>query len=287
MYKLLLFIPFLSFLGLMAFLRYREKKDKERYDLPFRDDHERPPGESLRLKLDDLYTDLMSELLVITACGAMPVMLLAAPTNRIIIVTVVVAALVGLWISARKLLKMVPQIRRYKIGFNGERITGQYIQELIADGYRVFHDIPMKDYNVDHVVVGPNGVFAIETKTRRKLWSAGKGRAEVIYDGKSLQYPEQPPENYGLDAAVSRSRGLQEWLTSAVGETIMVRPILALPGWFVVESGNNSLPVKNPKNIRGYIKRQTSVSLSPEQIQRIAHQIFEKSKFEAGTKPGS
>lgn len=282
MERLLLFLPFLSFMVLMAFLRHRERKDEKTYDLPFRDDHERPPGESLRLKLDDLYSEFMEKFLLLAYCGALPVMLLGVPANRIMIGSVVVAALIGIAYSAKKILKLLPEIRSYKIGFAGERLTAQYLQKLGADGYLVFHDIPMKDYNVDHVVVGPNGVFAIETKTRRKRLSAGADRAHVIYNGKSLQYPQQQPETYGLDAAVSRSKGLQDWLSSAVGETVPVKPILALPGWFVVEKGNFSLQVKNPKNIPGLIKRLKNGNLMPEQINRIAHQLLEKSKIEAG-----
>ena len=39
-------------------------------------------------------------------------------------------------------------------------------------------------FNIDHVIIGPAGVYAVETKARRKP-ETGKGRsdARVVYDG--------------------------------------------------------------------------------------------------------
>lgn len=50
-------------------------------------------------------------------------------------------------------------------------------------GNRSFHDFPAgKDWNIDHVAVGPGGVFAIETKTRSKRQSTSRqeGRASAV-----------------------------------------------------------------------------------------------------------
>ena len=53
----------------------------------------------------------------------------------------------------------------------GERLVGETINWLMKDGFDVFHDYPIdpngKSGNIDHIVVGPNGVFAIETKAVR------------------------------------------------------------------------------------------------------------------------
>lgn len=54
----------------------------------------------------------------------------------------------------------------------GERAVGEALFSLAAESYKIFHDVPAevsgKKFNVDHVAVGKNGLFAIETKTRRK-----------------------------------------------------------------------------------------------------------------------
>jgi len=39
----------------------------------------------------------------------------------------------------------------------------------MLDGYHVYHDFPAERFNIDHVVVGPAGAFAIETKAVQSL----------------------------------------------------------------------------------------------------------------------
>src|SRR5687768_1146565 len=51
-------------------------------------------------------------------------------------------------------------------GFAGERHVAQELSKL-DDRFRVVHDVDIGRGNVDHVVIGPAGVFAIETKNRR------------------------------------------------------------------------------------------------------------------------
>ena len=58
-------------------------------------------------------------------------------------------------------------MRRLKLGLLGERAVGEQLSSLAGVGYHVFHDVPGDgDWNVDHVVVGLAGVFAIERMQR-------------------------------------------------------------------------------------------------------------------------
>jgi hypothetical protein len=51
-------------------------------------------------------------------------------------------------------------------GATGESQVWRALEELEPLGYRTLHDIDTGHGNVDHVVVGPTGVFAVETKNR-------------------------------------------------------------------------------------------------------------------------
>lgn len=54
---------------------------------------------------------------------------------------------------------------RWGVGARAEREVGRELEKLHKDGFHVFHDwLPEDRGNVDHFVVGPQGVFAIETK---------------------------------------------------------------------------------------------------------------------------
>ncbi len=58
-------------------------------------------------------------------------------------------------------------VRAWAVGAEGERRTAEVLAHLESDGYRVLHDrrIPGSRGNIDHVVVGPTGVYVVETKS--------------------------------------------------------------------------------------------------------------------------
>lgn len=74
--------------------------------------------------------------------------------------------------KAERLLK---RAERFEQGADGEEATAEVLGELSSSGWRVFHDVqwPGRERaNIDHVLVGPPGVFVVDTKA----WS---GRIEV------------------------------------------------------------------------------------------------------------
>ncbi len=60
-------------------------------------------------------------------------------------------------------------------GARGEEAVGHALGALESRGFRSLHDLDMGRGNVDHVVAGPTGVFAIETKAWRRAVYCGKG----------------------------------------------------------------------------------------------------------------
>lgn len=58
-------------------------------------------------------------------------------------------------------------------GIRGEREVGRRLEDLRALGCVPFP--PGEEFNVDHALVGPGGMFAIETKTISKRASPGTG----------------------------------------------------------------------------------------------------------------
>jgi Nuclease-related domain len=74
----------------------------------------------------------------------------------------VVAALVG-W---RLRFRPSEQARTWQRGAHGERHTARLLDRLTRDGFAMFHDLAVPDSpaNVDHLVIGPTGVFVIDSK---------------------------------------------------------------------------------------------------------------------------
>jgi len=59
------------------------------------------------------------------------------------------------------------QADRWLRGAEGEKAVGAICAELEADGWYAIHDVSLGRDNVDHILVGPGGIFTIETKSHR------------------------------------------------------------------------------------------------------------------------
>lgn len=56
----------------------------------------------------------------------------------------------------------------WRAGYTGEAMVANLLENL-SDEFHVFHDVRHRDLagNIDHLVVGPTGVFVLETKNWR------------------------------------------------------------------------------------------------------------------------
>ena len=60
---------------------------------------------------------------------------------------------------------VLPVVERMDQGAAGEEYVGSLLDELRDDGWHVLHDAPFRYGNVDHIAVGPAGLFTFETKS--------------------------------------------------------------------------------------------------------------------------
>lgn len=174
--------------------------------------------------------------------------------------------------------QFAPDAARLYLGFLGERAVGEELNKLMFDRYHVFHDFPGgDDWNIDHVIVGPSGVFAVETKAYRKRKGAGPDFHKVVFDGKTLRFPcrggKSRVDTKPLDQARRNSKSLSVFLSKSTGEPTHVEPILTFPGWFVDRKGLGDVHVLNHRQFRDCVVRNGPAKLSSEQIQRIVHQL--------------
>jgi len=174
------------------------------------------------------------------------------------------------------LVKSLNLRRSYQLGYEGEIAVGQELNQLMLEGYRVYHDFPAGKFNIDHIVVGASGVFAVETKARSKPTSKDrKADAKVNYDGECLRFPKWT-DIQSIKQAKQQAKWLTKWLSSATGEHVSVRPVLALPGWFVNRNSSSDVWVINHKECGSIAKVKNGKILSKEMIKRIVHQLEQK-----------
>jgi hypothetical protein len=263
----LVFLIFFAIVGLPIWYSRRRAR------FPLSEKLIRSPGESLSRKLETL-TERITIWISALALIASSITFLSTKFSDLEYLICFVLLSLPCCIALAILTK---KSRNYNLGLMGERAVGEELNQLMRDGCFVFHDYPGGDnWNIDHIVVSPAGVFAVETKTRRKR-RVIKGRMdhEVIFDGKLLHFPHGT-DSFGLEQARRNAASLARDLSNATGEPVLVKPVLTFPGWFVTLKGKGDVHVLNPRQIRSIVTARTSHPLSTAQIQRIVHQIDQK-----------
>ena len=104
-------------------------------------------------------------------------------------------------------------------GGAGEERVGRQLQRLPVDRWHVFNDVPVgvRGINIDHLVIGPAGVFTINTKNLSgNVWVAERA---FLCNGQKTTY---------LRAAVSEARGASRSLSNVSGLPVQARPVLAV-----------------------------------------------------------
>ncbi len=261
--------------GIVVWIR-RQRKNR-RNPLTFQ--MLRAPGESISERIENLSSDIDQ---YVTFTGFVPLLCYSMYLSTRYVAQTQASPVVFLILAfgfvayyGFQLNKAFIQRHKEQLGLDCERSVGQELNQLMLDGYRVYHDFQADNFNIDHVVIGENGVFAIETKGRSKPdKDRGKDDVRVVYDGQMLQFPTWR-EREPLEQAKRQAVWLASWLSSSVGEQVSVKPVLALPGWFVDRKAKDLL-IYNGKNPQYLLKINSETPLTPEMIQRIAHQIDQK-----------
>lgn len=174
-----------------------------------------------------------------------------------------------------RFIQIIRKMWKLRLGYEAELAMGQELDQLMRKGAVVFHDVAAENFNIDHVVVARNGVFAVETKGRSKpSRGLGKDDAKVIYDGKVLKFPNCV-ESKSIEQAQRQAQWLARWLSSAVGEKVAVKPVLALPGWFVDRQGRSDVLVISGREAYALMKAGDG-QLADGLLQRIEHQLEQK-----------
>jgi hypothetical protein len=197
-------------------------------------------------------------------------------------IAAVLASAWAVWKSSRG-AKNIRQLRR---GREGERIVAEVLETIRQDGFRVFHDIIGPNFNVDHLLVGPRGVYVIETKTITRPHSR---IATIWYDGETVSVAGLTPERDPVKHASALATSMGELVKESSGKTYAVRPVVFYPGWSV-ERPHNLRPdvwVLNPKALPGLIQNEP-VALEDDEVNVIAFHLsrYVRAEIDRGSRKG-
>lgn len=187
-----------------------------------------------------------------------------------IIFTFITLLVVG--ISTYKIINIRPQLKNLRLGRDGEKAVGQYLESFrSANGIKVFHDIKGESFNIDHVVVSTKGIYIIETKTHSKPI---KGKAEILFDGKTLLFNGADYGNKIIIQVKAEHKWLSELIEELTARKFPIQPVIAFPGWFVKMTNTNDSGIwaLNPRGLPTFLNNQLEV-MSLEDVQLVSNHL--------------
>lgn len=174
--------------------------------------------------------------------------------------------------------KMDIELEKLETGQRGEEKIQHSLDFLTMEGYKVLHNvkIPNKVYTqeIDHIVIGPNGVFHIETKNF-------DGYGKIIIDSSGNWIREYDNSQYSmrnpLDQIERHDIVIKNYLANEFPDrNIPVKPILVLASEDYILEGQENFPIDVIKGeqIIYFIKNyKTNVRLEPQTIERIYQKL--------------
>ena len=163
--------------------------------------------------------------------------------------SIVAAIVVGYCILRIRTIRR--QINDHRLGREGERAVAEILDGFKLKGYGVLHDIAGNGFNLDHVVISPHGIFAIETKTPRKA----KGAQIHVKEGQlfvgAASWGKRP-----ITQAIATGKWLSGLLEASTGKKLPIRSVLVFPDWFVEPiptALKQQLWILNPKALASWI----------------------------------
>ena len=120
--------------------------------------------------------------------------------------------------------KRLRDARAWRRGAEGEHVVAELLESDLPDEYVVFNDVrfPGRMSNIDHVVIGPSGIFTINTKNWR-------GIVKWAEDGKTLMWNGEPEKKKSADAALADALDVHGKLRILLNRDFFVKPILVFP----------------------------------------------------------
>lgn len=170
---------------------------------------------------------------------------------------------VGLLVAMFVVLRYImPLVERHDRGATGEEQVGSLLNGLEGRGWHAIHDASLGNGNVDHILIGPAGVFTVETKSH-----PGPVRVARIHGATIGQAQAQ-------QRAIARVTGLAVEPLIVYSRAWIDRPLARRKGVRVLPA----------RMLPGYLDRRRA-TLSPEQVAQAQARVASALREHRG--PGS
>lgn len=244
----------------------------------------RGPGESERRRLDRLDRLLFLHLaggalapLFAATAGLWFVAGLGDGARLFALIGLLVLLAAALYGGGWWLLRIVRERHDLRRRWFAARAVAEAIEPLRARDFRVFHDVPATEaappFTIDHLMVGPSGVFVLKTiALDKRKGRPGLDEHKIVFDGHELIFP-WADDARPLGLVREPAAWLDHWLVQLLGRRVPVQPVLVYPGWWVEDQAPQaSIRVTNPLQVAALAARRDTV-LTQEQIDLVAKHL--------------
>lgn len=288
--------------GLGSFVLWRrERRKADGEKRPMDTKLLRPAGYGLLVRVDELLENGLVEAMLLAALGGIlgvggylvvPILwgltvnkftlpeLISHPQSASLLTLglLLLGCLLGTVYAAAQCLRRLRELEAVRLGLRGEQAVGEALADarIAVAGYRVFHDVPGDGkWNIDHVLVGPAGVFVLETKARSKRpGREGQAKHEVQFDGRMLRFP-----NWDDHETVRQVERNTEWVRKFLADfappELAYQPVVVVPGWYVTSQGNYPVKAMNTTYLPNYLagmKRR----FEPDELKAVIRRLDER-----------
>ncbi len=235
----------------------------------------RRPGQSLEARQNRILAGQWALLVFVALCLGLMIgnfWLPRTPFVGSVLLALIIAMTFAAVIIDRRFEKVWHAVT---LGLQGEQHVGQRLQELEGHGARVLHDVIGPIGNIDHVVIHPSGIYAIETKT----WSrVEKTFTHLSFDGRKIRRNGRPVKSDPAGQSIRAATWLRNYLKGDLGLNFRfpVKAVVVFPGWqVVVEREHPNVKVVSLGALVELIRTNTARHLSPAQVSFFANRIEE------------
>ena len=164
-------------------------------------------------------------------------------------------------------------------GALGEHEVGRRLASL-GPGWSVLHAVPVgtKDSDIDHVVIGPKGIFTLNTKNHsgQKVWVAGR---TFMVNG------QRQPHLRNAEHEAQRAGKL---LTAAAGRPVEVQGAIVVvdPASMTIRERPEAIAVVTSRGLVRWLKKRRDV-LSPADIAEITAVAAQPATWHRAPRPAA
>jgi hypothetical protein len=120
---------------------------------------------------------------------------------------------------------------------------GHHLQRIATGFGRVYHDVETSAGVIDHLVVGANGVYAVNVFAERPV-----EKGQVMLDSNLLRF-EPGSKTRSLVAIGKCTAALERDFRRLLDHRVRVRSVIAIPGWEVDEQAGEEHLVVNDRSL--------------------------------------